>query len=330
MKKYNKLSVLIATLLVAFLFATNTVQAYTGIDVSAYNDVNYSIAKDNGVQAVVIKATEGVNWIDSGLYTNYSNAKAAGIEHIGFYHFMSEATDPSQQARDFYNSIKSLQYDIKPCLDIETNNRDRSSYEITNRCLEFINEFENISGQKVMIYSGAYFAKDNLDERIKNSPLWVASYGTEPIETGFNTVVGWQYTETGIIGGVNGYVDVNNFNDNILLSNTNISATVTIEVNNWIGSLQEECNNQGFSNQATDNIAGQNTLKGCPKLRQGANGDITRLLQEKLVSLGYDTNGIDGDFGGGTYSAVIAYQGNNGLGQDGVVGRNTWRSLLGL
>lgn len=100
--------------------------------------------------------------------------------------------------------------------------------------------------------------------------------------------------------------------------------------NDWVRRLQAECNAQGFSNQVVDGIPGVNTLNGCPTLRQGAKGNITRLLQEKLVSLGYNTNGIDGDFGGGTANAVRSFQARNGLSQDAIVGRNTWRKLLGL
>ena len=98
----------------------------------------------------------------------------------------------------------------------------------------------------------------------------------------------------------------------------------------WVRRLQEECNKQGFSNQSVDGIPGPNTLKGCPIIKEGARGNITKLLQEKLVSLGYNTNGVDGIFGSGTKSAVIAFQKANGLSTDGIVGENTWRKLLNM
>ena len=100
--------------------------------------------------------------------------------------------------------------------------------------------------------------------------------------------------------------------------------------NDWIKRLQAECNKQGFSNQTVDGIPGPNTLKGCPLLREGARGNITRLVQEKLTNLGYSTNGVDGIFGSGTKSAVIKYQRAKGLSADGIVGQNTWKRLLGL
>ena len=98
----------------------------------------------------------------------------------------------------------------------------------------------------------------------------------------------------------------------------------------WVARLQAECNNQGFSNQKVDGIPGANTLKGCPTLKKGASGNITKLLQEKLVTLGYSTNGVDGIFGSGTYSAVREFQKTRGLSVDGIVGQNTWRKLLTL
>ena len=93
---------------------------------------------------------------------------------------------------------------------------------------------------------------------------------------------------------------------------------------NWVKRLQAECNAQGFSNQKVDGIPGPNTLAGCPLMRKGARGNITRLLQERL--------GVaqDGIFGNNTYNAVYNFQRSKGLSADGIVGRNTWRKLLNL
>ena len=113
-------------------------------------------------------------------------------------------------------------------------------------------------------------------------------------------------------------------------STSQAQSTVTSTGDNWVRRLQQECNNQGFSKQNVDGIAGPATLAGCPTLRKGAQGNITKLLQEKLVKLGYRTNGVDGIFGSGTYSAVREFQKTRGLSVDGIVGQNTWRKLLNL
>ncbi|MCH5344194.1 MAG: peptidoglycan-binding protein [Acetatifactor sp.] len=46
-------------------------------------------------------------------------------------------------------------------------------------------------------------------------------------------------------------------------------------------------------------------------------------LQQNLIKLGYDTNGADGIFGERTKNAVLAFQKDHGLTQDGIVGSNT-------
>ena len=109
-----------------------------------------------------------------------------------------------------------------------------------------------------------------------------------------------------------------------------ITKPIINNTDSWIKRLQQECNNQGFSNQTVDGIPGLNTLNGCPTLRKGTIGNITKLLQEKLVSLGYNTNGVDGIFGSGTKSAVIDFQKAKGLSTDGIVGINTWSKLLNI
>ena len=67
-------------------------------------------------------------------------------------------------------------------------------------------------------------------------------------------------------------------------------------------------------------------------MQKGSKGEITKLLQERLISLGFSCGkyGADGDFGNGTLEAVIKFQKANGLIADGIVGEKTWSKLLGL
>lgn len=115
------------------------------------------------------------------------------------------------------------------------------------------------------------------------------------------------------------------------LVNTTATKPNVVNTDNWISRLQAECNKQGFSNQKVDGIAGPNTLKGCPLVLYGAKGNITRLIQERLISFGYNVNfGADGIFGNGTKQAVMQLQRDRKLLIDGKVGTNTWKALLKL
>lgn len=69
-------------------------------------------------------------------------------------------------------------------------------------------------------------------------------------------------------------------------------------------------------------------------LKYGCKGDDVKALQERLIELGYGSllgkDGADGDFGRATESAVEAFQDDNGLEVDGVVGPKTWTALDGV
>ncbi|MGI6007374.1 MAG: peptidoglycan-binding protein [Ruminococcus sp.] len=101
----------------------------------------------------------------------------------------------------------------------------------------------------------------------------------------------------------------------------------------WVLRLQQELIRQGYNPGAADGIAGVNTLNGCPVVRQGAQGGITGLIQERLSQIyriGIGPSGADGIFGTATKAAVMEFQKQKGLSVDGVVGKNTWKALLEL
>ena len=56
----------------------------------------------------------------------------------------------------------------------------------------------------------------------------------------------------------------------------------------------------------------------------GSTGPNVKLVQSLLNKIGYNAGPVDGDFGQQTKNAVTAFQRNNGLVADGVVGPSTW------
>lgn len=64
-----------------------------------------------------------------------------------------------------------------------------------------------------------------------------------------------------------------------------------------------------------------------PVLRQGDKGAFVLDLQAQLVALGYTLGHKDGEYGSRTLAAVVAFQADNGLTADGIVGDRTWAAL---
>ena len=69
------------------------------------------------------------------------------------------------------------------------------------------------------------------------------------------------------------------------------------------------------------------TLQAQGILSVGAKGDDVTRLQQRLKDLGYLDGKVDGQYGGGTKRAVIAFQRMHGLTTDGVAGQETQEKL---
>lgn len=208
---------------------------------------------------------------------------------------MSEKTSPTQQAIDFGNDMKDKKFNILACLDIETNNLIKNRTQISDRCIEFLQKFKELSGLDCMIYTCGYFGRDNLDSRVKKYPGWIAHYGvTKPMENGFK-VIGHQYTEDGRTPGVKTRVDLNNFTEEIFISSVTKPVQKPSSSNKkdlWelsisgqeVRNLQTELNRQFNKGLNVDGYFGQSTLNACITVREGARGNITRFIQQRVLN----------------------------------------------
>ena len=67
--------------------------------------------------------------------------------------------------------------------------------------------------------------------------------------------------------------------------------------------------------------------KGRPTVQMGDRGAFVTDLQDQLQTLGYAVGDVDGSFGQLTRAAVLAFQADNDMSTDGVVGPRTWEAL---
>ncbi len=63
--------------------------------------------------------------------------------------------------------------------------------------------------------------------------------------------------------------------------------------------------------------------------QEGDSGQDIVAIQKQLIKLGYAVGSVDGDFGKNTAGAVKAFQKDNGLVVDGVIGAQTYKALMG-
>ncbi len=161
------------------------------VDLSHWNEnVNFKLAKEDGILGVIHKATQGSGYVDP---TYAERKKAAEEEGLmwGAYHF-GTGEDGKDQAEHFLETVGDSSK-VLLALDIEEN----SGNNITPKQAEdFVNQVQEVTGRLPLIYGSPYFLKDFATPILTKCPLWVARWGVRPIlPKGWKKWALWQYTD---------------------------------------------------------------------------------------------------------------------------------------
>ena len=165
-----------------------------GIDVSHWQDT----FKPEGLDFVIIKATEGYNWVDPKLDEHWTKAQTVPIR--GAYHYFLTEHDPLLQAEHFAFTISFEGYHFL-AVDYEAyNNVMDAAGEQSLR--KFWLELERLTNLPIILYTTAYILRDNLckyNPFWADVPFWVAEWndGDDPTALGYDWVI-WQWNGTGI------------------------------------------------------------------------------------------------------------------------------------
>lgn len=188
------------------------------IDVSSNNhSVDYAVAKKAGLNGVFVKATEGTGYINPRFYSEFVNARKAGL-YVGAYHFARPDQHTAVPEADFFVSVIQGHYDnkvdtFKPALDYEQHNNLTPREQVA-----WIKTFNQRVKQKLSLlpifYSFSSFI-EYLDFRPPvGNGLWLANFGENdgtrhPVKTPkpWKKVHLHQYTSVGALPGVVGHVD---------------------------------------------------------------------------------------------------------------------------
>ncbi len=180
-----------------------------GVDISAHNgEIDFGRVAADGMDFVIIKATEGGTFKDKKFVDNVRRAKAAGLK-VGAYHFFRFDTPGYMQGLNFLNSLQGRELDLPLVIDIEewANPNSQPTPKVLNRLSEMIDHLEG-HGYRVMLYTNKNGYARFVKGRLEGYPLWICSLMDEP--DGFGWTL-WQATHNGRVDGVNHPVDINAF-----------------------------------------------------------------------------------------------------------------------
>lgn len=185
-----------------------------GIDVSHYQGrINWDeVAKDSRVNYVYLKATEGVNNVDDTYRYNFQECKRVGLK-VGSYLFFRPHLSAKAQFDLFVSQVDTRKQDLLPLVDAEAI-KGMSNVTFQTRLLELCELLEKEYGKKPVIYTGRNFYNKHIhgNARLRAYKYFIAAYAfDEPILSGGEDYVMWQYSASGRVRGIRGDVDMSRF-----------------------------------------------------------------------------------------------------------------------
>ncbi len=194
----------------------NTEQGIKGIDVSyAQGAIDWSKVAQAGIEFAMIRASYGEisetrpMGQDSWFERNILGATAVGID-TGVYHYMyaENVEQAIAEAENFVKIISPYNVTYPVVLDVEEQYQaDLGVEKITEMCKAFLEVIED-AGYYGMIYANKSWLTYNLDmEQLSDYEVWLAQWYTVPTYEGEFGM--WQYSNKGIVSGIDTYVDLN-------------------------------------------------------------------------------------------------------------------------
>lgn len=202
--------------------AENRVTAKAGIDISEFQgeEIDWAKVKESGVEFVIVRlgyrayGEDGELVLDAMYEKNVQDAADAGLE-TGVYFFSQAVTDAeAEEEAEFvlehirpYRITGPVVYDTEEIKWDTSRTEDNTPEEYTRFCRVFCDRVE-AAGYDPMIYCNLKWMAYKLDmEELAGYDFWYADYYDVP-QCPYDYRI-WQYSETGVVPGINGNVDLN-------------------------------------------------------------------------------------------------------------------------
>ncbi|MBP3773982.1 MAG: glycoside hydrolase family 25 protein [Bacteroidaceae bacterium] len=187
-----------------------------GIDISHYQGridwkkLRHALLNDEPVSFVLMKATEGTDFLDEYFLRNMEQAKDAGFI-CGAYHFFLPSEPAEAQAKYFIENAQLEDGDFPPVLDFEHRGR-LTAQGVRDAALAWLKIVEAHYGVKPIIYTNYKFKLAYLSDTLFDAyPYWIAHYYVDSLKYEGKWKL-WQYTDNGQLDGITGRVDFNLYN----------------------------------------------------------------------------------------------------------------------
>lgn len=187
-----------------------------GADLSKFNrNVNMKLAKQNGMDFVILKAGSGYSGEDPKFQQNYNNAKAAGL-NVGayWYSYAVNVEEAKEEAVRFMKILGKKQFEYPVYLDFEDPSQRKIPKKTkTDMAIAFMSILEKNGFYTGLYSSGSWINNQFERERLKDYDIWIAHWHVTSPNCYTPDYGMWQFTNKSKIKGVpdtgEGGVDMN-------------------------------------------------------------------------------------------------------------------------
>lgn len=182
-----------------------------GIDVSYHQDtIEWSKVRRAGIKFAFIRVSDGLSFADPEFTRNWTNAQAAKIAR-GAYQYFRPEENAIAQADKLIAAIENDKGELPPVIDVESTGGLRPA-QIAKQVTIWIDRVRARLGVEPIIYTSPDFWRDEVGGAdLSSQPLWVAHYTKDcpRVPAPWTRWMFWQYSKTGRVPGIKGYVDLN-------------------------------------------------------------------------------------------------------------------------
>ena len=186
------------------LFKGHNVQ---GLDISHHQDkVNWTRV-DKKYKFIVLKATEGQNFLDSDFSYNWNNARLNGFT-VGAYHFFSMLSSGTAQADFYISKVPYSERTLPPIIDLEIPTKYPKE-QVLKELKDMTDKLEKQYKKRVIFYVTYYTYEAYIKGEFTNNKLWIRDIKFIPNLEEYDRWVIWQVSNRGRVFGIPGFTDKN-------------------------------------------------------------------------------------------------------------------------
>lgn len=186
-----------------------------GIDISHHQKrINWDELKKENIKFIIIKATEGADFIDPRFKENWENSINNNYQ-TGAYHFYRFCKTGKEQAENFIKTVPYSDKSLPPIIDLEYGGNcatKKTKETIKKEIHDYLEIVKNYYGKKPIIYATQSFYNDFIEGDYLNYDIWIRDIYSEPKLENERIWLLWQYANRGHLKGIDGFVDLNVFN----------------------------------------------------------------------------------------------------------------------